>query len=157
MAYKIPNKPVKENKNFAVEKKEKIDKKKLFLEEIKKKGTITEKELSLVKRRLNDGTYIWKDVDNLTDVKLSSEQQIKGYKWLYDKGWGKTGKERSRTPYGYREEEALKDFKEIKLNSFNNISTYGNFKNYVPVYDVYSKKGYGFQYYLEGGEPKIVG
>jgi hypothetical protein len=157
MTYKIPRKKEKENNSFQIKADKKKEAKKLFLEDIKKKGTITEKELLLVKRRLNDGTYTWEDVDNLTDLKLSSDQQMKGYKFLYNKGYGKTGKERSTSPYGYREEEALKDFKEIKLNSFTNIAIYSGVKNYVPVYDVYSKEGFGFQYYVQGGEPQIVG
>jgi len=158
MAYGIPHKKetIKEG-SFAVKVDKEKEKKKLFLQDIKKKGTITEQELLLVKRRLNDGTYEWKDVEEFTDLKLTPEQNEKGIKWLRTMGWGKTGVERSNTPFGYREEEAIKNFKEFKLNSFTNIANYQGMKNYVPVYDVYTKEGYGFQYYLNGGIISIVG
>ncbi|HUS51174.1 MAG TPA: hypothetical protein VMZ91_13485 [Candidatus Paceibacterota bacterium] len=149
---------VKREKGIFSVKKSKEDKaKKLFLQNIKQRGTITEKELLLVKRRLNDGkTYKWEDVEELTDLKLTPEQNQKGIAWLKNKGWGKTGIERSTTPYGYREEEALKNVKEIKLNSFTNRG-YGDVKNFVPVYDVYTKEGYGFQYIMKDDKPSIIG
>jgi hypothetical protein len=133
----------------------KQEQKKLFLEDIKKRGTITEKEILLIKRRLNEGTY--KDVDlmDFYDLNLTKEQSQKGLVWLKNKGWGITGKERKDSPYGYREEEALRTFKGIKLNGFTNISTYGEFKNYVPLYRVEGDTN--FEYYVQGGKVNITG
>lgn len=145
---------------FKVEKKIKKDKKKLFLEEIKKKDTITEQEILLIKRRLNDGTYSIADINEITNKKLTSEQTKKGLAWLKNKGWGKTGKERSTTPYGYREENVIKSFEKIELIDFNDNVNYTQAQmgihNYQPVYAVIGKEG-RFEYYTELGEPKIIG
>lgn len=134
----------------------KQEQKKLFLEDIKKRGTITEKEILLVKRRLNEGTYKDADVTDLYGLNLTIEQNTKGFNWLFDK-WksAKTGKERKDNPYGYREEEALRTFKKLKFNGFTNISTYGEFKNYVPLYRVEGDTN--FEYYVQGGKISITG
>ena len=154
MTFKIKQKKVKEKKTFAVENPKK-NKKQLFIEDIKNKGTITEKELLLVKRRLNDGTYKYQDVQDLTDLKLTPEQNAKGLKWLKNQGWTPRGIERKNNPFGYREEDTINSFQEFRLNSFTNVSHF-DYPNYIPVYDVVGKKG-SFQYIMEGGKVKIIG
>jgi hypothetical protein len=171
MAYKIsaPKEPIslanaqpfteeqkKEYKKLFEIKSKKEEKKKLFLEEIKKKGTITEQEINLIKRRLNDGTYKEEDITEFYDLNITPEQTEKGLTWLKNKGWGKTGKERSTTPYGYIEEDTIKTFEKFEFKGFTNISTYGDFKNYVPIYRVEGKDT-SFEYYVQGGEPQIIG
>jgi len=134
----------------------KQEQKKLFLEDIKKKGIITEKEILLVKRRLNDGTYKESDIADLYDLNLTQEQNTKGFNWLFDKWKSPTGKERKDNPYGYREEEALRTFEKLKFTGFTNISTYGEFKNYVPLYRAEGKDT-TFEYYVQGGKINITG
>ena len=156
--YTVPN-PEEKEKTFAVDKKS--DKKKLFLEDIKKRGTITEKEILLIKRRLNDGTYKTADIEGIYDLKLTQEQNTKGFNWLFDK-WksAKTGTERKNNPYGSREENVLETFKEIKFMDFNDQANYyqseAGIHNYVPLYRVEGTEG-SFEYYVQGGEPSIVG
>lgn len=174
MSYKIP-KPKKEKPifikepyglpqdltptgTFKVEKEEKKDPKKLFLEEIKKKDTITEKEISLIKRRLNDGTYKSDEVYEMIgeDGKaLTSEQQEKGKAWLMDKWKSSTGKERENNPFGYREQEILDKFKGIRLKEFYDAGNYG-FHNYTPYYEVEGNET-SFEYVVKGGEVSILG
>lgn len=145
----------KKNKFFVEYDNSKKDKKKAFIEKIEKKGEISEKELLLVKRRLNDGTYKSEDVNNIAYLKLTPEQQDKGFKYLYKQGFGKTGKTLGSSPYAYREEEALRTFKKIELVGFTNIGRMDS-KNYVPVYRVQGKDT-SFEYYVQGGKPNIIG
>ena len=81
MTYNIKVKPKKETKeSFVVEAKKK-DSKKLFLEDIKNKDTISEQEVLLIKRRLNDGTYTSQEVYDVLGEdgkKLTPEQNKKG-------------------------------------------------------------------------------
>jgi hypothetical protein len=80
---------------FLLNKEVKKDKNKLFLEDIKNKDTITEKEVLLIKRRLNDKTYNIQEVnDALGDEgkALTPEQNEKGKAWLMNKWKSPTGK-----------------------------------------------------------------
>lgn len=83
------------------------------------------------------------------------EQQEKGKRWLMDKWKSPTGKVRENNPFGYREEQILEKFEEIKLKDFYDD---GNkyFKNYVPLYEV-SGNDTTMEYYVKGGQPSIVG
>lgn len=134
----------------------KQEQKKLFLEDIKKKGTITEKEILLIKRRLNEGTYKTEDMNDFYDLELTQEQNTKGFNWLFDKWKSPTGKERKDNPYGYREEETLRTFKKLKFQGFTDISNYGEFKNYVPLYRAEGVEE-NFEYYVQGGKVNITG
>lgn len=166
MTYKIKN-PDEEitgtRKDVFIEKNpyllnKKQDKKKLFLEDLKNKDTITEQELLLIKRRLNDGTYTSHEVYEAIgeDGKaLTPEQTEKGFVWLKNKGWGKTGKERENSPFRYREEEILNKFSGIRIKEFYD-SGRGDFHNYIPLYEVEGNNT-SFEYYVQGGEISIVG
>jgi len=153
-----PSEELKE-KSFVIKKEKETEKKKLFLQEIKDRGEITEKELLLVKRRLNDGTYTSKEVyDTIIGddgLKLTFSQQEKGYKWLYNKGFTSKGEIRSNSPFGYREEEILKNYHSIRLKDFYDAGNQ-NFKNFVPLYEVEGNET-SMEYYVQGGEPHIVG
>jgi hypothetical protein len=157
MTYKVKRKNKMMKNTYAVRNPKKTEKQ-LFLEDIKKRGTITEREILLIKRRLNNGTYKYDDIQDIEDLKITPSQTQKGLAWLRNKWQTPRGVERKNNPFGYREEDAIENFKEFRLNSFTDIrqSSFA-FPNYVPVYDVYSKKGFGFQYYVQGGEPKIIG
>lgn len=124
------------------------------------KGQWSEQEVNLMTRRINNGQMQRNDLAQLNKrfatgegVKLSQEQNTKGYKWLVSKWKTPKGKEKQNTPYGYREQNVLQNFKEIKL-----IDTY-SFPNgrVSPLYRVDSKDGKSFDYYMENGEVKIVG
>ncbi len=89
-------------------------------------------------------------------VKLTSEQSQKGYDWLHNLWLTPTGKERLNNPFGYREQDALKEFDRCELSGYYNAgNAYHSF--YVPIYDVYTKTGYGFNYYVSGGQINIIG
>jgi hypothetical protein len=154
MAFKIPTSKVKEQNSFEVETPKK-DSKKVFLEEIKNKGEITEQELLLIKRRLNDGTYKYSDVKPLFEdgegLKLTPEQSAKGKAWLLDKWKTPTGKVRENSPFGYREEKILEEEHEMYLKDFYDDAR-GDYHNYYPYYEIG-----GMEYYVKGGEIQILG
>jgi hypothetical protein len=163
MTYNLPTPKVKEQKTFLIPNK-KPDQKKVFLEEIKNRGVITEQELLLVKRRLNDGTYKYEDVEDLfndNSPDLMPEQSEKGLKWLKNKGWGKLGNQRKNSPYGYREEETLKTAKKVSIVGFedqrNSYQVDSGINNYQPIYRVEGEgEGNNFEYTVKGGEPYII-
>ena len=122
------------------------------------RGYIQENEINLLKKRLNAGEpyELLEALHNSEGLALSEEQNEKGYKWLLDKWQTPTGKERKTNPFGYREMEALKNFDHFEIVGFYDAGRYG-FSNWMPIYDVYAKDGYGFQYIVKGGQPYIIG
>lgn len=124
------------------------------------KSQYSEQEVNLLVRRINAGKLQRSDLPKLNKrfadgegVKLSQQQNTKGYKWLVSKWKTPTGKEKQNTPYGAREQNVLQNFKEIKL-----IDTYPFPNGRVsPLYRVEGKDGSRFDYYMENGEVKIVG
>jgi hypothetical protein len=129
--------------------------------DIMENNVITEKQVNLIKTRLNSGAlksdaeivqYIW---DNTPD--LTPDQNKKGIEFLMNLYKTPTGKERSNHVFGYRETEALENFGHFALAGFHDASRYGQAPYYIPMYDVYGKDGeYGFQYYYDG-KVNIVG
>jgi len=124
-----------------MESRKQQEKKKQLIKDIIKRKVITEQEINLIKRRLNNGTYIYEDIQDLTGLKLTPEQTEKGFNWLMDKWKTPTGKEKENNPFGYKEEQALKTFKEFELNSFIDMDN----NNFIPIYDVIGKNS-SFQY-----------
>lgn len=86
---------------------------------------------------------------------LSKEQNEQGYAWLMSLWKTPAGRERKENPYGYREQEALENFSHCTLVDRWSAGSYHRYE--VPVYDVWTKDGYGFQYYVWGGKINIVG
>lgn len=159
MAFEIFSKPKKEGDSYKIDAK-KQEKQKLFLQEIKQKGEISEKDLLLIKRRLNDGTYKHSDVEDLYDLKLTPDQEAKGKNYLFDKWRSPTGQERKGNPFGYREQNVLNHFSEIRFAGFqdnaNSSQVEYGIKNYQPVYRVVSSEG-SFEYYVDFEGVKVVG
>src|SRR6056297_2276144 len=102
----------------------------------------SESDVRLALRRINNGKITPSEImgvnKSLYDgegVELSHEQSQKGYNYLMDKWKTPRGSERANNPFGYREEETLKNFSGIKLKDF--YSERGNY--YYPVYRVEGK------------------
>lgn len=121
------------------------------------KDTLTEQDIKLICKRLNAGEKI---TFPEKVYKLTSEQNIKGFTWLYDLWKTPKGLERKTNPFGYREQEALNEFSAFELQEFYNAGNYHT-NWYVPLYNVVSKNAggtyTGFQYYVAGGKPVIIG
>jgi hypothetical protein len=122
-------------------------------------GKITENELTALNSFYNKSSdnktfidalmYNEQDKDELT---LTEDQNKKGYEFLMKLRFTPTGKERSNSPYGYREENILDNFSHFTFCGF--YSERGNY--YIRMYNCYSKDGNSFQYYYNGKMNIIV-
>lgn len=115
--------------------------------EILKAGVISEKDLNLLKNRVNRGLCEYEDIEPLflDYVALSDDQTAKGVNWLRNLYKTPAGKERKNNPFGAREISVLES-ENIKINlcGFYDAGRYGC-HNYIPNYCVYSDEG-SFEY-----------
>lgn len=118
--------------------------------EIKETGIITEKQISLLKRRSNAAQKDVLDYDLLDSmpVRMTPEQGEKGLAWL--KRFIKKG------VYGYRELEILKTAKPEDFE-FTGFYDAGNAwrHNFVPTYGL--GNGEYYMQYVPLSEPYIIG
>lgn len=98
-------------------------------------------------------TFFASEFDGLN---LSDEQNLKRFNWLKNLWLTPKGVERKNNPFGYREQDALENFSHITLKGFYDAGNYHH-TYYIPMYDVYTKDGYGFEHYVSGGEINITG
>ena len=135
--------------------------------ELSQAKKMTEKELNAFKNNLNqvEGAErklllnsFWANplIEEREGIKLDEAQNSKGKKYLYNLGYTPKGAERKNSPYGYREQDVVKDLKEIRLIGFYDG---GNFFRsfYVPLYEAISKDGTTFEYAVYGGKINILG
>ena len=126
-----------------------------------KKKKFTEKELNALKNHMNKiGGIEAQKLNGLVADKHGTEldktQVAKGFKYLYNLGYTPKGKERSNSPYGYREEYIVKNPKTIELLQFHNAGNrYVDF--YVPYYEAIGKDGTSMEYFVSGGKINIWG
>tara|TARA_R110001606_G_scaffold289793_1_gene437728 strand:+ start:607 stop:1035 length:429 start_codon:yes stop_codon:yes gene_type:complete len=127
-----------------------------------------EKELNAFKNHINKGTDqsdkaldVFNDNPLIYDaegINLDQSQIAKGFKYLYNLGFTPTGKQRSNSPFGYREEFIVKSPKSIVVKGFYQPSFWSSFK--VPIYEAYGGvKGdmETMEYYYDGGKISIIG
>lgn len=127
--------------------------------EILSTGVISEKDLNLLKNRINHRLCEYEDIEPLflDYVTLSDDQIAKGVKWLRNLYKTPAGKERKNNPFGAREINVLEgDHIKIDFCGLYDAGTYG-FRNYQPNYCVYSSNG-SFEYvpYCNGHECYIT-
>lgn len=124
-----------------------------LIENIAERGVITEQEIALLKRRSNSGD---KDISLIYDYlpwQIEDSQKEKAMKWLRSLHYTPTGKERSNSPYGYRELAIIdSDNNEMTFNGFFDATRCREIRNNVPLYWCD-----GMEYYVLGGEIHIVG
>ena len=123
-----------------------------LIEKIEKTKSISEKEIMLLRRRMNEGEQICVCFDDLIKI-TDKEQETKGLNWLNNLRKTPAGKERKNNPFGTREEEALNNFSHFGFDGF----LYNCPEFYLPIYSVYGKSGEYFQYYVAGGKINING
>lgn len=87
---------------------------------------------------------------------LSNEQSLKAFDWLKALWITPTGAERKNNPFRYREQAAIENFERVSLKGYYDAGNY-YYSYYVPLYDVYAKDGYGFEYHINGGSISITG
>lgn len=126
--------------------------------EIITSGTIEERQIidmrSFMNKSKENATFIFSIIQG-KQLSLTPQQSEKGHEFLLSKWQTPRGIERKNNPFGYREQEILKNFDRIELESlYNNGNAY--IDNYLPLYEVISKDGSSFEYYYDG-KINIVG
>lgn len=116
-----------------------------------KKEELSEKEVHLLLKRINDGRIKPSDISSWP-FKLSDSQVAKGKAWLMNLWKSPRGVERKNNPFAAGEQGVLESFKTIELADV--YSERGNY--YYPYYRVISDSG-SFEYYVSGGEIHILG
>jgi len=91
-----------------------------------------------------------------SEVSLDAEQVQKGYDWLLNQWKTPRGMERKNNPFGYREQDAITNFKTITFYGYYDAGNYYR-SFYVPIYYVSGTDGSGFEYYVSGGQISIIG
>ena len=126
-----------------------------ILNEIKESNVITEQQINLLKRRMNNGEEV--DINFIWDgeILVTNSQKQKGLDWLINQWKTPTGKERINNPFGYREIEILKYCTEIQFKGFYDNGN-RQFKNLIPLYCVHSYTD-SFEYYVNHKGIQIVG
>jgi hypothetical protein len=123
-------------------------------------NTITEKEINLIKLRMNNDkvdNFTQEAIDFIWDnsPQLTPDQNKKGIDYLRNLWKSPTGKERTNNPFGYREQDALETFEYFELRGFYDAGNrYRKF--YVPLYTCVGAET-SFEYYISGGNINIVG
>lgn len=127
--------------------------------DIIKSGHIEENQITSLRSWLNNSATpeerneiweVWED-----ELLLSISQNQKGIQFLLNEWKTPRGQERKNNPFGYREQEILKNVNDITLKSLYDA---GNMyvKNYLPLYSCNDKDGNSFEYYYNG-KINIVG
>ena len=129
------------------------------------KGYLTEREVLLLKNRLNGVNRADFAVGEIpfpdNGFRLTPEQVEKGRYWLVNQWKTPKGKERKNNPFGYREQHVLENFETIRLIQFVDRANYTQhkygIKAYQPYYRVIAKDGLAFEYLVWGGQCEILG
>ena len=130
-----------------------------LVNEIKAQGYATEKQILLLKSRMNRNKENASEINDLTanimPIRLTAEQAEKGREWLLRKNLKNNGEFRKNSSLGYRELHILNNAKEAYLSYFypngNRFFTY-----YTPVWSIDTNEEH-FEYMIDGGETKILG
>lgn len=126
-----------------------------LIKSVLEKGSISEREILLLKRRINNGENIDLSDFYVREIEIETEQVEKGKKWLLNQWKSPLGKERKNNPFGYREQDVISDLQGFLFLGFYDV---GNqyAKHNEPLYMAYSKNN-TFEYYVNGGKINIIG
>ena len=119
---------------------------------------LTEAQLNLLKRRLNDKKITQNDIFGQQGkvFLLTPEQTKKGLDFLNNERRTPKGVERKNNPFGAREEAVLDNFDRFEVGDFfdagNQFVTFN-----VPLFRVVAKDGSTFEYHFSGGKVNITG
>ena len=124
---------------------------------IKEQGFVTEKQLLLLKNRMNRNSDNEQEINNLTadimPIKLTADQTEKGREWLLRKNLKNNGEFRKNATLSENEISVLKTAKEAYLSDFSDL---GNryVTNNVPIYRYENENDY-FEYYVQFGDAQL--
>ena len=128
-----------------------------LVNEIKAQGYATEKQILLLKSRMNRNKENASEINELTanimPIRLTAEQAEKGREWLLRKNLKNNGEFRKNATLSEIETSVLKNAKEAYLSDFYNLGD-GRFVNNVPIYR-YENENDAFDYYVQGGDAQL--
>ena len=126
---------------------------------IKEQGYATEKQILLLKSRMNRNKENASEINNLIadmlPIKLTNTQMVKAVSFLYGKNIKKNGEFKQNSSLGYRELHILNNAKEAYLSYFYPNGN-GFYSYYTPVWSIDTNEEH-FLYMVEGGETKVLG
>ena len=126
---------------------------------IKEQGFATEKQIMLLKKRLNNNSResaneLYMMVANIMPIKLTAEQTAKGREWLLRKNLKNNGQFRKNATLSENNISVLKDAKtEAYLSEFYYLGN-GFITNNSPIYRYANSDDY-FEYYVQGGDAQL--
>lgn len=115
------------------------------IEEIKRNGFITERQINLLKNRANRGEII--DFYDIEYSNITPEQTEKGIKFLLNLYKTPTGKVRKNNPFSDKQAKVLETFVEFAFVGFYPKSN-GYVSYHFPIYSVCGTDG-DFEYYYD--------
>ena len=129
-----------------------------LVETIKNQGFATEKQIQLLKSRMNKSRENASEINDLTanimPIKLTAEQTAKGREWLLRKNLKNNGQLRKNATLSDNAISILKDAKtEAYLSDFYDLGN-GYITNNVPIYR-YKNENDAFDYYVQGGDAQL--
>ena len=128
-----------------------------LVNEIKAQGYATEKQILLLKSRMNRNKENASEINELTanimPIRLTAEQAEKGREWLLRKNLKNNGEFRKNTTLSEIETSVLKTAKEAYLSDFYDLGD-GRFSNNVPIYRYENENDY-FEYYVQFGDAQL--
>ena len=129
-----------------------------LVETIKEQGFITEKQINLIKKRINKSDESASEMFNLLDsvmpIILTAEQTAKGREWLLRKNLKNNGQFRKNATLSENNISVLKDAKtEAYLSEFYYLGN-GFITNNSPIYRYANSDDY-FEYYVQGGDAQL--
>ena len=128
-----------------------------LVNEIKAQGYATEKQILLLKSRMNRNKENASEINELTanimPIRLTAEQAEKGREWLLRKNLKNNGEFRKNTTLSEIETSVLKTAKEAYLSDFYDLGD-GRFSNNVPIYRYENENDY-FEYYVQFGNAQL--
>lgn len=123
---------------------------------IKAQGCVTEKQLLLLKSRMNRNKENEQEISDLTanimPIKLTAEQTAKGREWLLRKNLKNNGEFRKNATLSDYEISVLKNAKEAYLSDFYNLGD--RIANNVPIYR-YENENESFEYFVQCGDAQL--
>jgi hypothetical protein len=129
-----------------------------LVETIKEQGFATEKQILLLKNRMNRNKENEQEISDLTadimPIKLTEEQAEKGREWLLRKNLKNNGTFRKNATLSENEISVLKDTQTAAYLS--DFCDFGNryVTNNVPIYR-YENENDAFDYYVQGGDAQL--
>jgi type I site-specific restriction endonuclease len=129
-----------------------------LVETIKNQGFATEKQILLLKSRINksreNAHEMFKMLDSVMPIRLTEEQTAKSREWLIRKNLKNNGQFRKNATLSENEISILKDAKtEAYLSNFYDLGN-GFITNNVPIYR-YKNANDCFEYYVQFGDVQL--